>query len=227
VVKAAGKKQALYFPGRFDHWAVLGGDGYAAFIGGAGGVSTDAQAEWWGAKASGTVPHALIAAVGGDTVRAVTLFAETYPQVKLVALVDFDNDSVSAALSCAQALGEHLWGIRLDTSETLMDKSIVPLMANFKPTGVVPELVEMTRRKLDQAGFNHVKIIVSGGFTPEKISEFERRKVPVDAYGVGSCLMQGSCDFTADIVLVEGSPCAKVGRKFIPNPRLVPVPQKG
>jgi nicotinate phosphoribosyltransferase len=220
VVDAANGKIVLYFPARFDHWAVQGGDGYAAHIGGASGVSTDAQAQWWGAKASGTVPHALIAAVGGDTVKAVNLFGETYPEVDLVALVDFDNDSVGTSLRCCEALGERLWGVRLDTSETLVDKSIIPVMQNFKPVGVTPRLVELTRQTLDHHGYGHVKIIVSGGFHPDRITDFERRQVPVDAYGVGSYLMRGVNAFTADIVLLEGKPCAKVGRQYTPNPRL-------
>jgi nicotinate phosphoribosyltransferase len=220
MVDAANGKIVLYFPARFDHWAVQGGDGYAAHIGGATGVSTDAQAQWWGAKASGTVPHALIAAVGGDTVRAITLFGETYPDVDLVALVDFDNDSVGTSLKCCETLGDRLWGVRLDTSNTLVDKSILPAMQNFKPTGVTPKLVEMTRRELDKHGFNHVRIIVSGGFNPDRIAEFEKLQVPVDAYGVGSYLMRGVNAFTADVVMLEGKPCAKVGRQYSPNPRL-------
>ena len=220
VVDAANGKIVLYFPARFDHWAVQGGDGYAAHIGGASGVSTDAQAQWWGAKASGTVPHALIAAVGGDTVKAITLFGDTYPDVDLVALVDFDNDSVGTSLACCEALGERLWGVRLDTSNTLVDKSIIPSMQNFKPTGVTPQLVEMTRRALDKHGYNHVKIIVSGGFNPDRIADFEKRQVPVDAYGVGSYLMRGVNAFTADVVMLGGKPCAKVGRRYSPNPRL-------
>jgi nicotinate phosphoribosyltransferase len=220
VVDAANGKIVLYFPARFDHWAVQGGDGYAAHIGGATGVSTDAQAQWWGAKASGTVPQALIAAVGGDTVKAITLFGDAYPDVDLVALVDFDNDCVGTSLKCCEALGDRLWGVRLDTSGTLVDKSIIPLMQNFKPVGVTPQLVEMTRKTLDTNGFGHVKIIVSGGFNPDRIADFEKLAVPVDAYGVGSYLMRGVNAFTADVVLLNGKPCAKVGRAYKPNPRL-------
>ncbi len=220
VVKAANGTAVLYFPARFDHWAVQGGDGYAAHIGGAFGVSTDAQAEWWGARASGTVPHALIAAVNGDTVEAVRMFGETYPDTNLVALVDFDNDCIATALDCCRAMGDRLWGIRLDTSEKMVDNSILPRMGSFTPTGVVPELVFMTRKALDREGFSKIKIIVSGGFTPEKINTFEELKVPVDAYGVGTCLLRGSFDFTADVVQLEGKHCAKKGRVFLPNNRL-------
>jgi nicotinate phosphoribosyltransferase len=220
VVRAARGKTVLFFPARFDHWAVQGGDGYAAHIGGATGISTDAQGEWWGAAGSGTVPHALIAAVGGDSVQAVQLFGESYPEVRLIALVDFANDCVGTALECAHALSKKLWGVRMDTSENLVDKSVASLMGDFKPTGVVPQMAFQLRAALDREAFQHVKIIVSGGFTPEKVALFERAGAPVDAYGVGSYLLQGCYDFTADIVQKDGRPCAKVGRWFRPNPRL-------
>jgi nicotinate phosphoribosyltransferase len=93
-------------------------------------------------------------------------------------------------------------------------------MGAFKPTGVNPQLVWNVRRGLDQAGYPGVKIVVSGGFTAEKIRDFEREGVPVDGYGVGSSLFQGRFDFTADVVLVNGRPCAKTGRGYHPNPRL-------
>jgi nicotinate phosphoribosyltransferase len=65
-----------------------------------------------------------------------------------------------------------------------------------------------------------VRIVVSGGFTVEKISDFEARGVPVDAYGIGSSLIRGANDFTADVVLTDGRPSAKVGRRYRPNARL-------
>lgn len=215
TVDAAGGKPVLYFPARFDHWAMQEGDGYAAFIGGAIGVSTPAQAAWMKAEALGTVPHALIASVGGDTACAVALFGATYPDVNLVALVDFDNDCIGTSLKCCEALGERLWGVRLDTSEQITDRSA-------DGPGVTIGLVEQTRQQLDEHGFNHVKIVVSGGFNPERIRRFESLLAPVDAYGVGSALMQGCFDFTADVVLVDGKPCAKVGRQYNPNSRLRP-----
>jgi nicotinate phosphoribosyltransferase len=221
VVEAARPKEVMFFPARHDHWLVQTGDGYAAHVAGAIGVSTDAQASWWGSEGVGTVPHALIAAFGGDTVLATRKFAEHVPEsVRVVTLVDFDNDCVAASLACARALGARLYGVRLDTSETLVDKSIVPEMGTFKPTGVNPQLVWNVRRALDRENFQHVKIVVSGGFTAEKIRQFEELGVPVDAYGVGSSLYQGRFDFTADVVLVDGRPVAKVGREYRPNPRL-------
>ncbi|HYK10453.1 MAG TPA: hypothetical protein VEV39_06620, partial [Gemmatimonadales bacterium] len=221
VVEAARPKQVMFFPARHDHWLVQTGDGYAAHIAGAIGVSTDAQASWWGSEGIGTVPHALIAAYGGDTVLASKKFADlSDPNVALITLVDFDNDCVGTSLKVAKALGSRLYGVRLDTSETLVDRSIVPQMGAFKPTGVNPQLVRNVRDALDRDGFQQVKIVVSGGFNVEKIRAFEEQGVPVDMYGVGSSLFQGRYDFTADVVRVDGRDCAKVGRRFLPNPRL-------
>jgi nicotinate phosphoribosyltransferase len=224
VVEAAWPKPVLFFPARFDHWLVQTGDGYAAHIAGAIGVSTDAQASWWGSRGIGTVPHALIAALGGDTVAATMAFAEHMPaDVKVISLVDFDNDCVGTSLAVARALGPRLAGVRLDTSETMVDRSVVPLMGGFDPRGVNPHLVRAVRSGLDAEGFQHVEITVSGGFDPEKIRRFEAAGVPVDSYGVGSSLFAGRFDFTADIVMVDGRPAAKRGRTFRPNPRLEPV----
>jgi len=221
VVEAARPKEVMFFPARHDHWLVQTGDGYAAHIAGAIGVSTDAQASWWGSEGVGTVPHGLIAAFGGNTVLASRKFADHMePGIRLVTLVDFENDCVRTSVEVARALGDRLYGVRLDTSEMLVDRSVIPQMGRFRPTGVCPQLVWNVRRGLDQAGFPNVKIVVSGGFTVEKIQEFERHGVPVDAYGVGSSLFQGRFDFTADVVRHEGRPCAKVGREYRPNPRL-------
>jgi nicotinate phosphoribosyltransferase len=221
VVEAANGKQILFFPARHDHHLVQTGDGYAAHVAGAIGVSSDAQASWWGGKGIGTVPHALIAAYGGNTVLAASKFAEHGdPDTNVVVLVDFENDSVRTALEVARALEDKLWGVRLDTSATLVDRSLWSEMGYFDPRGVNPRLVERVREALDAEGFEHVKIVVSGGFDVEKITRFERLGVPVDSYGVGSALIRGENDFTADVVKTDGHPAAKIGRTEIPNPRL-------
>ena len=221
VVEAARGKQIFYFPARHDHWLVQTGDGWSAHVAGAIGVSTDAQASWWGGRGIGTVPHGLIAAYGGDTVKAATVFADRYHgEMNITVLVDWDNDSVRTAIEVAQALGPKLWGVRLDTSEDLVDRSLFDEMGGFKPTGVNPRLVENVRAALDEAAYTDVRIVASGGFTAERIREFEAAGIPVDAYGVGSSLIRGDNDFTADVVCVDGKPCAKVGRRYSPNPRL-------
>ncbi len=226
VLEAANGKSIIFMPARHDHHRVQTGDGYAAYIAGriVGapiGVTTDEQASWWGGKGVGTVPHSLIASYGGNTVLAATRFAEWAPEdLNVTVLVDFENDSVRTALEVARALGPRLWGVRLDTSENLVDRSLWDEMGDFKPTGVNEQLVRKVRDALDRDGFEDVKIVVSGGFTVEKIEEFERQGVPVDAYGVGSSLIRGANDFTADIVLSDGRPAAKVGRRFHSNIRL-------
>jgi nicotinate phosphoribosyltransferase len=221
VVAAANGKQIFYFPARHDHWLVQTGDGWSAHVAGAIGVSTDAQASWWGGRGIGTVPHALIAAYGGDTVKASAVFADRFhDQMNITVLVDFDNDSVRTALEVAEALGARLWGVRLDTSEDLVDRSLIDEMGGFKPTGVNPRLVEKVRAALDDQGFADVRIVASGGFTAQRIREFEAAGIPVDAYGVGSSLIRGDNDFTADIVLVDGQLRAKAGRRYSPNTRL-------
>jgi nicotinate phosphoribosyltransferase len=221
VKEAAGGKEILFFPARHDHWLVQTGDGWAAHVAGAIGVSTDAQASWWGGRGVGTVPHGLIAAYGGDTVTAARDFAGRFGgEMNVTVLVDFENDSVRTALEVADALGRDLWGVRLDTSENLVDRSLIGEMGTFKPTGVNPVLVERVRTALDDAGHHHVRIVVSGGFNAAKISEFEELGTPVDAYGVGSSLLRGSNDYTADVVEVDGRPCAKLGRTKRPSQRL-------
>jgi nicotinate phosphoribosyltransferase len=221
VVDAAGGKPILFFPARHDHWLVQTGDGWAAHVAGAIGVSTDAQASWWGGRGIGTIPHGLIAAYGGDTVAAARAFADRYAaQLNVVVLVDFHNDSVGEALAVADALGPRLWGVRLDTSERLVDLALQDDPAAERLTGVRPELAERVRAALDAAGHGHVKIVASGGFDAQRIAGFEARGAPVDSYGVGSALLRGSFDFTADVVELDGQPLAKAGRGLRPNPRL-------
>jgi nicotinate phosphoribosyltransferase len=226
VLQAANGKPIIFMPARHDHHRVQTGDGYAAYVAGRVvgapiGVTTDEQASWWGGRGIGTVPHSLIASYGGNTVLAATKFAEwASDDINITVLVDFENSSVQTALDVARTLGPKLWAVRLDTSEMLVDRSLWDELGDFKPTGVNERLVRKVRDALDNDGFEQVKIVASGGFTIEKIKEFEERGVPVDAYGVGSSLIRGSNDFTADIVLTDGRPSAKVGRKYNPSERL-------
>ena len=110
--------------------------------------------------------------------------------------------------------------MRLDTSGTLVDRALWTEMGEFDPTGVNVRLVERVREALDEAGHERVRIVASGGFDAERIREFEAVGAPVDSYGVGSSLVRGSNDYTADVVEVDGRPGAKVGRRLHPNPRL-------
>jgi nicotinate phosphoribosyltransferase len=154
-------------------------------------------------------------------VKAATVFAEHYHrEMNITVLVDFDNHSTATAVEVADALGDRLWGVRLDTGEDMVDLSLVDELGGFKPTGVNQRLVGKVRETLDAAGHEHVRIVASGGFNAQRIRDFEADGMPVDAYGVGSSLIRGQNDFTADVVLLDGQPCAKAGRRFSPNPKL-------
>ena len=221
LVDAARPKPVYYFGARSDHAALQPGDGLSAHVGGAANVSTDAQGAFTGKKGVGTIPHALIAAYAGDTVAAAQAMAAILPaDVPLVVLVDYANDSVATSLAVARALEGRLWGVRLDTSEYMVDRSVLPQMGGFAPTGVNSALVWNVRNALDAEGFGDVKIVASGGFNVPRIRAFEEEGVPVDAYGVGASVHEGRWDFTADVVRLGGVPQAKAGRELRPNGRL-------
>jgi nicotinate phosphoribosyltransferase len=230
-VDAANGRPVYFFGDRFDRMENQRADGVAAMVGGASAVCTEAMATATrgGLKAVGTMPHALIAAYDGNVVDACTAFRRTYPDVPLHALVDFNNNCVWDSLRCVREFGKDLVGVRLDTSENMIDNSIVEDMSwmsgdayvrsmtrdelqvgDYKPTGVNAQLVRKVRVALDGNGGEHVKITVSGGFGPAKIAAFEKAGVPVDIYAVGSSIVtQNPIDFTADVVY----PVAKAGRR--------------
>jgi len=245
VVAAANGKPVIMFGARHQGHEAQASSGYAAYVGGAVGVSTDEQGEWWGSTGLGTVPHALIAVYGGDTTVATLKFdeyinratdalghltAKGTPEghVNVTSLVDFRNDVVNTSLGVAHALGQRLWGVRVDTSESLIDKAVLReiteaegVTQSREHAGVTPRLIFLLRKALDDAGYGHVRIVASGGFDAEKIRHFEDLAVPVDVFGVGSALVSGSgFDHTADIVRVNGKPMAKTGRRFETSDRL-------
>lgn len=221
IVDIARTKTVLFFGARDEHYAMQPGDGFAAMIGGARQVSTATHGSLLNGKVVTAVPHALIAAFGGNTVAAAkALVAQVPEDVQLLALVDYDNDVVSTAVDVAAAIGDRLWAVRLDTSEHMVDKSLLGQLGSFRPTGVNPQLVWNVRKALDADGFGDVQIVVSGGFDAERVQEFEDEGAPVDAYGIGSAAYKGTFDFTADIVSVGGKPQARAGRRLRENPKL-------
>jgi len=208
-VDAAGGIPLISFGARHVHPSVAGVMDYAAVVGGCAGCSSIAGACLADVEASGTMPHALIIVVG-DTVEATMLFDKYMPpEVPRVSLVDTFKDEAEESLRVAEALGKRLQSVRLDTPS--------------ERGGVTVELVKEVRARLDQAGFGHVKIFVSGGVTPERITHFIERKAPVDGFGVGSYISGARpIDFTADLHEVEGKAIAKRGRipGITDNPRL-------
>src|SRR5437763_6170839 len=221
LVDTARPKPVYYFGARSDHALVQPGDGLSAHVAGAAAVSTDALGSLTGKCGVGTIPHALIAAYGGDTVAAArAVAAVSPPEMQLIALVDYANDSVATSLAVARALEDRLWGVRLDTAEFMVDRSVIPQMGAFRPTGVNPTLVWNVRHALGAEGVGDVKIVVSGGFDLARIRAFEEDGVPVDAYGIGASAHDGRWDFTADVVQLDGRPQAKAGREYRTNVKL-------
>lgn len=223
LVEAAGGLPVLFMAARHDDPLLQESDGWAAIQGGAVGASTPAGVARAGSEPLGTMPHALIGAFGGDTVAAARAYSEAFPDRALIPLVDWDNDCVGTSLALWRALGDRLHGVRLDTSGTLVDASLAARPGTYSPTGVCPELVHAVRDALDAEGAGAVKIIVSGGFKADKVRAFVAAGVPVDGFGVGSSLLRGANDYTADIVRVDGRPCSKVGRSEVLSDRLVAV----
>lgn len=221
MVEAARPKPVFFLAARDEHFLMQHGDGFAAMIGGAKEVSTAAHGSLSGARAVGTLSHTVIAAFGGNTVAATRRVAKQLAEdVPLLALVDYDNDSVKTSLDLARALGERLWGVRLDTSEYMVDRSVMSQLGTFRPGGVNPQLVWNVRNALDTEGFGDVRIVVSGGFDADRIRGFEAEGAPVDAYGIGAAAYRGTFDFTADVVQVGGKPQARAGRTLRANPKL-------
>ena len=208
-VKAAQGIPIISFGVRHVHPSVVAEMDYAAIIGGCAGCSSIAGAKLAGIEPSGTVPHALII-IMGDTVKATIAFDKYMPpEVPRVSLVDTFKDEAEESLLVAQALGDKLNSVRLDTPG--------------ERGGVTADLIKEVRARLDLAGFNHVGIFVSGGIDPERISYFINSGAPVDGFGVGSYISGAKpIDFTADLHEVEGKPIAKRGRipGITPNPRL-------
>jgi nicotinate phosphoribosyltransferase len=207
--EAAGDIPVISFGARHVHPSVAGVMDYSAVIGGCQGCSSIIGARLAGIEPSGTIPHALIL-VMGDTVTATLAFDKHMPSdVPRVSLVDTFKDEAEESLLVAQALDKSLDSVRLDTPG--------------ERGGVTIDLVREVRARLDLAGFNNIKIFISGGINAERISQFIEQKAPVDGFGVGSYITSASpIDFTADIHEIEGKPIAKRGRipGKTPNPRL-------
>ena len=208
-VQAAAPVPVISFGARHIHPDASARLEYAALVGGCTGCATPWGAALAGIQPSGTLPHSLILCMG-DTVAAIQAFDRVVePSVWRIALVDTFKDEAEESLRVARELGDRLWGIRLDTPS--------------ERGRVTPALVTEVRARLDQAGFRHVKIVVSGGIDPTRIQLFKARSAPVDSYGIGSAISAAPpIDFTADIKMVGGEPRAKRGRipGITPNPRL-------
>src|SRR6058998_135073 len=213
IVEAAGGKRVISFGARHVHPLIAPTMEYSAVVGGCAGCATPLGAQLAGLQgASGTMPHAMIL-LFGDTVKAALAFDEQMgDDVLRIVLVDTFKDEAEEALRVAEALGKRLRGVRLDTPS--------------ERGGVTVDLVKEVRARLDQAGFDHVGIFVSGGLDANRIRQFEAAGCPIHSYGVGMAISSAPpISFTADIKEIDGRPMTKRGRipGALPNKRLVRV----
>lgn len=199
VVQAAAPDPVISFGARHVHPDIVDVLDYAAIVGGCVGASTPAGARLAGLAPTGTMPHSLVL-IFGDTVEAALAFdREMAPDVPRIVLVDTFKDEAEEALRVAEALGDRLYGIRLDTPA--------------ERGRVTADLVKEVRTRLDQAGHGHLKIVVSGGMTPDRIRYFKEAAAPVDSFAVGSYISGATpIDFTGDLKEIDGRPIAKRGR---------------
>jgi len=211
-VEAARPDPVISFGARHIHPDIADVLDYASIVGGCVGASTPAGAKLAGLNPTGTMPHSLVL-IFGDTVEAALAFDRYIEKdVPRIVLIDTFRDEAEEALRVAHALGDRLYGIRLDTPA--------------ERGRVTADLVHEVRARLDQAGFGHVKVVVSGGLNPDRIRYFKEAGAPVDSFAVGSYISGATpVDFTGDIKEIDGRPIAKRGR--IPgtteSPRLKPV----
>ncbi len=212
VVDAAAPDPVISFGARHIHPDITDVLDYAAIVGGCVGASTPAGARLAGLSPTGTMPHSLVL-IFGDTVKAAEAFdRDLGPDVPRIVLVDTFKDEAEETLRVAHALGNRLYGIRLDTPS--------------ERGRVTADLVHEIRARLDQEGYEHVKIVVSGGLNPDRIRYFREAGAPVDSYAVGSYISGATpIDFTGDIKEIDGRPIAKRGRipGLTDSPRLKPV----
>ena len=222
TVRELKGKDIFSMADRQDEYNTQIGDGYASYVAGIRKVSTDAQGLWWGGKGVGTMPHALIQICGGDIIKASDLYHKAYPNEQVTALIDYNNNVVVDSVNLAKHLGHTLRAVRVDTSKALIDHYFDDKdTSGFDPHGVCKELIFALRKALDDNGFDYVKIIVSSSFDAKKIKEWVALNVPVDTYGVGTSFVNNmTCGFTGDLVVLDGKPEAKEGRKNIPSDRL-------
>ncbi len=217
TVKNSTEKQLIFMGDRADHYSNQVSDGYAVSCGGITTHVTQAQTEINGGESVGTIPHALIQMFDGNLIQALKAYKEIFPNQPLVALVDFNNDVIKDSLLALNEFGKELKAVRVDTSDGVSDE----FFQNDEEYGVTPNLIKALRKALDENNGKHIQIIVSSGFTANKIALFEKHKSPVDVYGIGGSLLKINIGFTADAVVIDGKKCAKSGREYKNNPNLI------
>ena len=211
-VTAAAGIPVISAGARYVHPAVAGVMDYAAMVGGCVSCATHVGSKLAGTTPSGSIPPDVVL-IFGDSLKAMQAFDKHLPQeISRVAPVNVMRDEAEESLALARSLRLRLRGVVLDVLRTNGE--------------IKPHTVKEVRSRLDQAGFSHVEVFISGDLDCDRIKAFVEEGAPVTAFEVGSYI---SCapplGFRADIHEVDGKPMARRGR--IPgvteNSRLVEV----
>ncbi|MCC7166898.1 MAG: nicotinate phosphoribosyltransferase [Rhodospirillales bacterium] len=207
------------------------------------GTSTDSTAHFFGeTKGRGTMPHALIG-YAGSTVRAAEMFHETFPGEPIVVLNDYFGREVTDSLEVCRRFpdlaaegklsfrldthgGRFLEGLDPQASYAVLERHAPKAIRGYRTdvelrylvgTGVSAAAGWYFRERMDEAGFDRVKIVASSGFTPPKCRVMAFSEAPIDVIGTGSYLPDSWSETyaTADIIAYDGKPMVKVGREFL------------
>lgn len=207
------------------------------------GNANDSTAHFFGNKNGlGTMPHALIG-YAGDTLKASEMYVESYQNEPITVLVDYFGKEISDALAVCNRfpdlVDKGMLSIRLDThggrfiegldtakSYAVLERNMPKGIRQYRSeqelkwmvgTGVSAAAIYYMREKLDEAGFQKVRIVASSGFSTEKCRVMGSLKAPVDVVGTGSFLPDSWQETyaTADIIAYDGIPSVKLGREFL------------
>lgn len=219
-IQVTGKDRFMFMSDRNDDYLLQPYDGYAAYVGGAVKFVTDKQIEFIkkdkNVSASGTIPHALIQQFNGDIVKTLEAYKRSFPQNPVVGLIDYNNDCLGEIKKLREANFNNLDFVRIDTSSSLVDKTLQDKNKNWKDKkelyGVNQTLILEVRNKLDELDYKDTKIVISSGLKIDKVKEYEAKKIPVDMYGVGKSATEINVFFTGDLIKTDGEYQAKIGR---------------
>ena len=207
------------------------------------GCAADATAQYFGqSEGLGTMPHALIG-YAGSTVRAAEMFREEFPDEPMTVLIDYFGREITDALAVGRRFPEIAaagrLAFRIDTPGSRYCEGLDParsyeVIERHAPqsirgyrteeelrylvgTGVSGAAIWLLRQRLDEAGFNRIKIVASSGFGPAKCRMMAAANAPIDVIGTGSYLPEQWSETyaTADIIAYDGKPMVKAGREFL------------
>ncbi|EMA48357.1 nicotinate phosphoribosyltransferase [Halococcus morrhuae DSM 1307] len=196
--RTAPDASLLSFGARHVHPSIAAVVERSALLGGFDGFSHVAAGELLGREASGTMPHALVIAFGkGNQEAAWTAFDEAVADsVPRITLCDTYSDEVDEVLRAADALGENLDSVRIDTTSSRR--------------GDIRHIIREVRWELDARGREDVEVFVSGGLDPDSLRDL--RDIAA-GFGVGGYVSNADpVDFALDIVAIDGEPAAKRGK---------------